>query len=332
MSKLRPGWKHLVLLLLCTGLRLGAQEFTFLMGLMTTANLKESSYTWQVDYCQDFHPYFAASIGYLNEGHVVGHHRDGSAFELWARLPFWKDRLSVSLGVGPYYYYDTQYLPNGTSANVHGTAPIFSLAATGYLPHRWYYQLRLNRTNPAHQIKLNTAALGVGYWFGRGERPTRGKLGDAPDIRGYVTENQLTLFGGQSVVNTFLSESALASAIEYRRGLKPHLDLTATLVHEGDPEIIRRSGFATQAWLVNTFFDERVSVGFGLGPYVYLDRKNPRAGNSDNPAAVAPLASLTISVRITEHLLVRAILHRVTTSYNRDSDVFLLGFGYRWPR
>jgi len=26
------------------------------------------------------------------------------------------------------------------------------------------------------------------------------------------------------------------------------------------------------------------------------------------------------------------IFDRVTTSYNRDADIFLLGFGFRWPQ
>ena len=50
------------------------------------------------------------------------------------------------------------------------------------------------------------------------------------------------------------------------------------------------------------------------------------------PAAIAPLASLTCSVRLSEHWIIRAVFDRVTSNYNRDSDIFLLGFGYRWPR
>jgi hypothetical protein len=51
-----------------------------------------------------------------------------------------------------------------------------------------------------------------------------------------------------------------------------------------------------------------------------------------NPAAIAPLASLTFSVRLSEQWTVRTVFDRVTTSYNRDSDIFLLGLGYRWGR
>ena len=63
----------------------------------------------------------------------LAHHRDGTAFEVWGVLPMFNDHVSLSLGAGAYYYYDTQPLPGGTTANVHGTAPIYSLAATTYL-------------------------------------------------------------------------------------------------------------------------------------------------------------------------------------------------------
>ena len=110
----------------------------------------------------------------------------------------------------------------------------------------------------------------------------------------------------------------------------PHLDWTVSAIYEGDPEIVRRSGAATQLWFVNTFFDERLTVGGGLGPYVYLDRKHPRGTSKTNPAAIAPLASLTISTRLSEHWIARLVFDRVTTSYNRDADIFLIGLGYRW--
>ncbi len=321
-----------VLVLLVAGINLPAQELSFLGGLMNESNPRQSSYTWQVDYRQDLYEYLAASAAYLNEGHVPGHHRDGTAFELWGRLPFDQDSFALSLGVGAYYFYDTQLLPGGDSANIHGTAPIFSLSGTGYLSDRWFYRIMVNRINPANDIKVNTVAVGVGYWFGKGGKPTRGNLGDAPDEHGYVTENQLTVFGGQSVVNTFLSQQARAYAIEYRRGLMPHLDWTLSGIYEGAPQIIRRSGVATQVWPVNTFFSDRVAVGLGIGPYFYIDKKHPVSPAQKIPAAVAPLLSLGVSVRLNDDWFVRAVWDRVTTGYNRDSDIFLVGLGYSWAR
>jgi hypothetical protein len=128
------------------------------------------------------------------------------------------------------------------------------------------------------------------------------------------------------------SQQAQAYGAEYRRGIMRHLDWTFSGIYEGDPEIIRRSGLATQVWAVNTFFDDRVAVGAGLGPYLYLDHKHPAKAGKKNPAALAPLASLTVSVRLSDHWIGRLVFDRVTSSYNRDADIFLIGLGYRWPR
>lgn len=331
-SRARLGLVVLGILALSTGARLPAQELSFVGGVMNTAKFEESSYTWQVDYRQNLYRNFAASIAYINEGHVPGHHRDGTAWQAWGRLPLFRDRVAVSLGLGAYYFFDTQPLPGGDTANVHGTAPIVSLSATGYLSNRWYYRLMVNHIAPENEMRVTTMAVGAGFWFGRDQKPTPGKLGDAPEQYAYVTENEFTLFGGQSVVNTFLSEKALAYAAEYRRGLVPHIDWTVGAIYEGDPQIIRRSGLTAQLWAVNTFFDGRIAVGGGLGPYIYLDHKNPAGAGDINPAAVAPLASLTFAVRLSDAWLARLVFNRVTSSYNRDADIFLLGLGYRWPR
>lgn len=332
MKNLQRTLRLPLLILLFVGLKIRAQEMTVLGGVLSDSNLNKTSATWQVDYRQDFYRNIAGSIAYINEGHLPGHHRDGTAWEAWGRLPFDNDRFAISLGAGIYYFYDTQSLPGGDTADVHGTAPIYSLAATGYLSDRWFYQVRLNQISPASEHKATTLTAGAGFWFGQSDKPTPGKLGDAPDEVHYVTDNELTVFGGQSVVNTFLSQKARAYAGEYRRGIFPHVDWTASGIYEGDPEIIRRSGVATQLWFVNTFFDDRIAFGGGLGPYVFLDHKHPASAGKKNPAAIAPLASLTCSLRLSDHWIIRAVFDRVTSNYNRDSDIFLLGLGYRWGR
>jgi hypothetical protein len=97
---------------------------------------------------------------------------------------------------------------------------------------------------------------------------------------------------------------------------------------------VRRSGVALQLWPVNTFLDEKTCVGVGVGPYIYIDRKHPVDNGTilgrKNPAAVAPLASLTIGRQLSEDWIVRLVWHRVTSNYNRDADIFLVGLGYRW--
>ena len=328
-------FRHLILgVLLLGGATVGlrAQELTFLGGFLPETALERSSYTWQVDYRQEFTRNLAGSVAYINEGHLRNHHRDGTAGQLWLRLPLFHDRFAVAAGAGAYYFFDTQPLPGGDTADVHGTALIVSLSATAYLSNRWFGRFMINRISPSNDVKVNTFMVGAGFWFGQDQKPTPGKLGDAPAEYNYVTENEVTVFGGQSVVNTFLSPKARAYAAEYRRGLIPHLDWTLSGVYEGDPEIVRRSGVATQVWAVNTFFDHRIGVGVGLGPYFFLDHKHPTVLTQKVPGAIAPLVSLTLAARLSEHWVVRMVFDRVMSNYNRDSDIFLLGLGYRWPR
>lgn len=316
-------------LLLCACQGLQAQELNLLAGAMRT-DAGQSSYSYHVGYSQDFYRHFAASLTLINEGHVPGHHRDGYAVEAWGRLPTPHDRFSVAIGLGAYFFYDTQTLPGGLSADVHGTAPILSLSGTGYLSNRVFYRLTLDRIQPAHDMKVNNAVAGIGYWFGQNSKPTPGEFGHAADEQATVTGNELTLFVGQSVVNTFFSQSARAYALEYRRGFVKHVDWTTTFIYEGNPQIVRRAGVATQAWAVNNFFEDRIAVGIGLGPYFYIDRKHPEGIGPINPAAVAPLASLMITERLSDRFHLRLIVNRVASSYNRDADIFLLGLGCRW--
>jgi hypothetical protein len=323
-------WKLTALLLSLSGLCLHAQELTVLGGVATSGTFQKTAGAWEVDYRQDLYKYFDASVAYINEGHFPGHRRDGTSWEGWTNVPFWNDRVALSVGAGVYYYYDTQFLPAGASADIHGTAPIFSFTATGYLSDRWFYRLMINRITPSSDIKDTTVQVGVGYWFGPNRRPRGSEPNSAAPDKEYVTEPQLTAFGGQSIVNTFFSDKAWAGAAEYRQGLMPHLDATATYIYEGNPKMVRRSGLACQLWPVNTFFDDKTSVGIGIGPYFYIDRRHPAAVSNVSPAAIAPLVSLTMARRLTDHWIARMVWDRVTSSYNRDSDIFLFGLGYTW--
>ncbi len=332
-----PAWKLCCLALACSAPLLHAQELTFLGGTTTEQGLRNSSYAWQLDYRQDLYEYFASSIAYINEGHVIGHHRDGTAWEAWGNIPLFNEHVALSLGAGAYYFYDTQPIGPTGSMDLHGTAFIFSFAATGYLSDRWFYRFMVNRINPTNDIKTTTVAFGVGYWFGQHRRPVGEKPGksDAADAQ-LVTEPEFTAFAGQSVVNTMLSQKALAGAAEYRQGIIPHLDGTASFIYEGDPKVTRRSGVAFQLWPVNSFLDDSTSVGVGVGPYIYIDKNHPASSGQSvnvglrNPAAVAPLVSLTIARRLSKCLIARVIWDRVVSNYNRDSDIFLVGLGYCW--
>jgi hypothetical protein len=318
--------------------RLGAQELSFLAGGAGTPNLRTSSFSWDLDYKQHLYKNLSASVTWINEGHITGHHRDGTAGQIWLDVPLDDGRYSLSAGVGGYYYFDTVPDGVGGSLDLHGSAPIYSLSATAYVTHRWFARFQINRINPHNDFHSNTALLGVGYWFGQEKHPTAGKLGATPEEAKFVSGNEVTVYAGRSVVNAFYSEHGLAYAADYRRGLSRHLDGTISYIYEGDPKITRRSGLGLQLWPTNTFFDGRVTIGMGFGVYVYVDNKHlgttrqlPVGGTFNTPA-FAPLISPTFSYAFSDSWLARFTWHRVVTNYDRDSDVFLVGMGYRWGR
>ena len=144
------------------------------------------------------------------------------------------------------------------------------------------------------------------------------------------------MFAGQTVVNTVSSPEAPAFALEYRHGLDRHLEWTASLISEGNTKVDNCTGFALQGWVVNTLFPDFLTVGLGLGPYVYADRKANDSMAVGEQVRVCALATLTLSVPLSQRVAtpwnLRFEFHRVTTRYNRDADIILLGLGYRWRR
>jgi hypothetical protein len=323
-------WVLPALLMGCACLNLQAQEFTALLGATRPDDSSHSSYSYQAEYRQVFFRNLSASASYINEGHFPGHHRDGEAIEVWGRLPSPHSHVSFDLGVGAYYYYDTQVAAGGGSLDVHGTAPIYSASVTGYFSERAFYRATINHIGPNGEPKTNTAVLGVGVWFGRDHRPTPGDLGDSPSDRDFMPEHEVTVYAGQSVVNTFLSPTGRAYAMEYRHSFYRHIDWTVSMIYEGNPEIVRRSGLAAQGWAVNEFFNDRFTAGIGFGPYFYIDSKHPSDQGTTNPPKVAGLGSLSLSERLSHHWMVRLVCNRVGSNYNRDADIILLGLGYRW--
>jgi len=320
-------WRLPLAALAASALR--AQEIDGTYGWMQTPTLSQSSYYYQFDYRQDFTPHLASSLGWLNEGHVSGHKRDGYAWEAWLTLPTMDNRLAFSLGAGPYYFFDTQRLPGGGAIDVHGTAPIYSFTATYYTDERWFARVIVNRIEPSHDIEVNSASVGIGYWIGQSDRPNRGELGDAPEA-GEVTENEATIFGGRSVENTWSDSRTYAGAAEYRHGLLPHLDGTLSYIYEGDPNVVRRNGAALQVWPVNAFDDGRFTVGMGFGIYAQIDQKNIARVDAYHAPLLSPLVSPMIAWRLSDAWLIRAVFNRVTSYDLPDSDVILLGLGLRW--
>lgn len=305
-----------------------AQEFSAQLGTTGSGVALSSHYSWQLDYRQALQRHLAWSVSWINEGHELEHHRDGIAGQIWVVLPFRSDTFSLSLGAGAYHHFDTELLPGGVTVNTHGWTPIYSVAATYYTRSPWFLRLTANRINRSNDLETNSVVAGLGYALDGAH--ARGRRTAPPAGKTLTAGHELTVFLGQSVVNTAKAEDAFAAAVEFRAGLSPHFGWSASWINEGDPQIIRRNGFATQLWLVEAFLGGRITLGLGAGPYLLFDRKRAPVAGRDNPRNLAALVSPTATLRLADRWQARFTWNRVVSRYNRDADIFLLGLGYRW--
>lgn len=307
-----------------------AGELFGLGGMMQSRNagMNDSSYSWQLEYREELFEHFAASLSYLNEGHVPAHHRDGHALQLWAQSDVFDRRLSLSAGLGPYYYFDTTPHPaSGTSyTNEHGLGGALSLAAIWRTEAPWLFQLRTNWVKTFGRMDTVSVLAGIGYQL---DAPKPVKSFDAPaEDQEKTTNNEITLFIGRTITNSFESERSTALSIEYRRGLLRYLDWTASWLYEGDSRLIRRDGLASQLWGVKAFLDDRMALGFGAGAYYSIDRQAGR--NQDGDRIISAITTLTGSWRLDPHWSLRTSWNRIVTNYDRDTDVIMGGIGYRF--
>jgi hypothetical protein len=113
-----------------------AGEIIFLGGYGATNNPVESTGAWQVRYMEGLGEHFAYSLSYVNQGHFISHHRDGTAATLWFRTNQMDGQLSLGAGAGPIFYYDTIRPASGDPADVHGWGTMVNLLASWYTKNR----------------------------------------------------------------------------------------------------------------------------------------------------------------------------------------------------
>jgi len=307
----------------------GAQELIGYGGIAQDIDNSDRSASWQLEYNEGLGEHFAYSISYLNEGHLKAHHRDGQTLQLWTGTTLLDRRLSLAAGVGPFYYFDTLAAKAGASYdNDHGWGANLSLAATWYTADRWLLQFRTNFIETASGLDTVSALVGIGYQLEAPRVPGPRPFADPQTEK--TTNNELTVYVGRAIVNSFTSEHSVATAIEYRRGLWTFLDGSVSWIYEGDKRLTRRNGISTELWAVKDFFAEQLALGIGAGAYFSVDNYHAHDGSQEKNRAVSGIVTMTASYRFHPHWGLRASWNRIVTNYNRDTDVILGGIAYRF--
>jgi hypothetical protein len=307
-----------------------ASELSGLAGMTESGDTGERSYAWQATFRHDILRHLAASLSWINEGHLEEHKRDGFVVQGWGRVPLLDDRLSIDVGAGIYRFFDTKLLPAGSHENIHGWAPVYSLAATYYTKSPWFVQAAVNHIHPENDFNSNTYLAGVGYRLWKGAPPpsASGK-GDRP---AKTTGYEVMPFLGMVVVNRPDNDQGIGNGIEFRMGIDEHLDWTVTWLNEDVSGLFHRTGLGTQLWVVDAFLARRVTLGFGAGLYSFYDREPPPDSTSGGRLDIAGLFTVTSSYRMSDRWFTRFNWNRVMSNDSRDTDIFLLGIGYRWDR
>ena len=300
-----------------------AQEIFVNGGVTRDAKTGTTAGQWSVTYRQGLGEHAAFSFSYINEGHQPNHYRDGLAAQIWGRTNILDPRLSLALGVGPFAYADTKVTPvRDVYEDAHGFGIISSATATWLGLSPFLLQVRLNYIETQHSFDTLSATFGIGYLLDAKPSP-----GSPPKPNTQTTGNEITLYLGQTVLNSAKSEKDTAMSVEYRRGLLRYVDWTITWLNEGDTRPIGRWGIATQLWGVRSFFDDHLALGIGAGPYFARDKYSGDAGQR---TTVAGDLSFMAAYRFHPRFAIRAAFSRIITDYNRDTDVFLGGLVYRF--
>jgi hypothetical protein len=300
-----------------------AQDAYIFGGVIKNTKEDENSSTVQIEAAEPLGDLFVLSLSYLNEGHFADHHRDGVASQLWLVCDALDGQISFSAGVGPYICFNTTSDSTASYQNDHGIGIMTSLAATYCLRNRVLLQLRSNWV-VAGDINTVSVMLGSGYRFG-----SPNKTESFPQLslqKSALPLNEITVFAGRTIVNSFGSELSSPLNIEYRRKLWRHMEWTVAGLYEGYNAMINRYGPVTQLWITKSFLKDSLALGVGAGCYYAFDRKQ----DAPHDGSVAGLVSVTASYQFKSHWNVRATFNRVLTDYNRDSDVLLIGVGYRF--
>jgi hypothetical protein len=308
-----------------------AEDFAALGGLTDTDDHSSASYSWALEYRQHFGSFFDLSLGYLNEGHLPGHHRDGGAAQAWGRVPLWNERLSLAVGAGPYVYFDTLTDDPGAPLgyrDYHGVGVIATAALSYSLSERWFALLELNEVMASADVGTRTVLLGMGYRLDHVIQALSSGAVPGAHWQDSAPLNEIGVFVGETVINGTHADASNAFGAEYRRQLMRHLELSASVLSDSDGLNGRHQAATAELWLVQEFAARRLVAGLGLGSYFSFQSYSTI--DQVRAASVVGLASMTVAWRFTRSLDLRLLWHRGFTGDDQDRDIVTMGLGWRF--
>jgi hypothetical protein len=297
----------------------GSQELGLALGAARAHAPDDTSYAAIASYAHALAPHWSASFAYLNEGHVPSHHRDGHSIQLWYSTND-GEGFALRAGAGPYRFFDTTVAetPQGFG-NAHGWAGLYSVVASWKPPGRWTWLVRADQVRARDSFDTTMVTAGASYRLDQ----DGSFAANAAPARFGARDRELALMAGQTILNSFESETAWAKMLELRAALTPSLRGSLAVLDEGRAGALDRHGAMAQLWLEPGFGNDRFTLGVGLGPYFANDQERGRN-------RWHALVGMTASWRFSRAWAARITWNRVASNYDRDSDILTAGIGYRF--
>lgn len=149
----------------------------------------------------------------------------------------------------------------------------------------------------------------------------------AAEWRQARAEDPIAVFGGQAVSNSLNDARSNTWAVSQKVG---HGNWSAEYgyLNEGHRDGTKRDGIFALVGAEHRV-TERFSTSFSVGPYITADTQDTGPGTYRDVYGVALLAGMGLSVDLSRHWQLLMPWRHVMTFHDRDSDVFLIGIGYR---
>jgi hypothetical protein len=305
-----------------------AESLIALAGLNDTDDHTARTYAWQIEYQQPLSPLFAASFAWLNEGHVPYHHRDGAAAQLWLGTPAWHD-LRVSVGLGPYVYFDTEAIDTARGySDAHGIAGIATTSLEYELSRSWFLSLNGSEIYAPRNVSTYTVLFGVGYRLIALDKLFE-TLNNGADSAGLsmALRQQLEVFGGTRISNSLESHQVETFGADYRFSLARWAAWSGTWFDDQGSASGLHDRVASQLWLVHGIDAAHLALSIGLGAYVQL---GSRAGSVATASRASGLSGIRADWQWAPHTSLIFTWYRRFTEDDEDRDIFTLGLAWHF--
>jgi hypothetical protein len=286
----------------------------------------ESTYAWQFEYQENLLPWLAASLSWINEGHLPDDSRDGATAQLWVRTPRWYD-LTFSFGAGPYIYFDTEARELGsTYSDAHGIGGIATASVTADLGRSWFMSLNASGIYTPGDVHTYAFLVGVGYRFAA---PDRSLTADANSAGAWLSgREQLQVFGGMKIFNDLNAQQRETFGVDYHLALTNAIAWSATWFDDPGSGRSLHDRAASQVWLFHDIDPAHLTLSVGLGGYYQFG--TPPVPATTSFERISGLSGIRAEWEWSPQLSLIFTWYRKFTTDNTDRDLLTLGAAYRF--